>query len=340
MHNLFFNDLFFIAEVGQAHEGSLGIAHSYIDALATTKVNAVKFQTHIADAESSVFEPFRVPFSYEDSTRLDYWRRIQFTPEQWKGLKDHCDSVNLKFISSPFSLAAVSMLNELEIFAFKIASGEVRNHLLLKKISESNKPVILSSGMSTFDDLEEAINILKKSTGQLAVLQCTTAYPSFPTEWGLNVIKELKSRFNLPIGFSDHSGNIYACLAATTLGAKIFEFHVTFDKKIFGPDSTSSLTIPEIKVLTDGIQQISESISNSVNKNDVRRFTDMKNIFEKSLSVNRDVKAGEILHEDMLETKKPSGLGIPASDYKSVLGKTFKRNLVMWDFIKKSDLND
>ena len=107
--------MFIIAEIAQAHEGSLGIAHSYIDALSETGVNAVKFQTHIAEAESSVFEPFRVKFSYEDNTRIDYWKRMEFTPEQWKGLKEHCDEVGLEFMSSPFSLAAVELLESVGI---------------------------------------------------------------------------------------------------------------------------------------------------------------------------------------------------------------------------------
>lgn len=115
--------LFLIAEIAQAHEGSLGIAHSYIDALAETGVNAVKFQTHIAEAESSAFEPFRIKFSYEDATRYDYWKRMEFTPAQWDGLREHCDRAGLEFISSPFSLAAVDLLETVGVKRYKIGSG-------------------------------------------------------------------------------------------------------------------------------------------------------------------------------------------------------------------------
>src|SRR6476620_1801526 len=126
-----------IAEIAQAHEGSLGIAHSYIDALKPTGVNVVKFQTHIAAAESSAFEPFRVKFSFEDETRYDYWKRMEFTPEQWAGLKKHCEDCGLEFISSPFSNAAVDLLESLNVKRYKIGSGEVTNRLMMEKIAKT-----------------------------------------------------------------------------------------------------------------------------------------------------------------------------------------------------------
>src|SRR5665647_2102235 len=128
--------MYIIAEIAQAHDGSLGIAHSYIDALASTGVNAVKFQTHIAHAESSSFEPFRVKFSYEDETRFDYWHRMEFTKEQWAGIKLHCEEKGLEFISSPFSCAAVDLLENLQVKKYKIGSGEV---LSLIHISEPTR---------------------------------------------------------------------------------------------------------------------------------------------------------------------------------------------------------
>src|SRR6056297_1158094 len=238
-----------IAEIAQAHDGSLGIAHSYIDALADAGVDAVKFQTHIAEAESSRHEPFRTNFSYEDETRFDYWNRMEFTPEQWGGLKKHCDDKNVEFLSSPFSNAAVDLLEKVGVKRYKIGSGEVNNFLLLRKIAETGKPIILSSGMSSFSELNRTMDFLSKYENDLSVLQCTTAYPTNPEQWGLNIITELKKRYDIPVGFSDHSGDIYACLAATSLGAEILEFHAVFDKQLFGPDAKASLTIDKIKRL-------------------------------------------------------------------------------------------
>jgi N,N'-diacetyllegionaminate synthase len=125
--------IFIIAEIGQAHDGSLGILHSFIDALKNTGIDAVKFQTHIAKAESSIYEPFRVEFSYEDKTRFDYWKRMEFSLDEWKEIKKHCDDVGLEFMSSPFSNLAVDYLEEIGIKKYKIGSGEVSNFLMLEK---------------------------------------------------------------------------------------------------------------------------------------------------------------------------------------------------------------
>ena len=221
-----------IAEIGQAHDGSLGLLHSYIDAVATTGVNAIKFQTHIAAAESSIHEPFRVLFSKQDTTRFDYWKRMEFTLEEWKDIKRHCDDVGLEFMSSPFSNAAVDLLEKVGVKRYKVGSGEVNNFLLLEKIAKTNKPVIISSGMSSFEELDGTIAFLKERHVDYSILQCTTSYPTKPEQFGLNVIQELKKRYNVSIGFSDHSSSTEACIAATALGAEILEFHVVFNKKM------------------------------------------------------------------------------------------------------------
>jgi N,N'-diacetyllegionaminate synthase len=332
--------VFIIAEIAQAHDGSLGILHSYIDAVSKTGVNAIKFQIHIAHAESSIFEPFRVNFSYEDKTRYDYWKRMEFTFAQWEEIKKHCDDVSLEFLASPFSLAAVDLLEDIGVNKYKIGSGEVSNHLLLNKIAKTNKPVFLSSGMSSFVELDEAVNFFKDNSNELVLMQCTTEYPTAPETWGLNVILDLKKRYNLPVGFSDHSGDIFACLAAVALGAEVFEFHVTFHKKLFGPDSLASVEIDIVKRLTDGINQIKKSLESPIDKNDISKFVNVKNIFEKSIAINRDMKKGEVISENDLETKKPRGKGILASKYIDVIGKKVKRDLKAWDFIKKEDIYD
>lgn len=330
--------MFLIAEVGQAHEGSLGIAHSYIDALAKTGVDAIKFQTHIAEAESSSFEPFRVKFSYEDDTRFDYWRRMEFTKEQWIGLKEHCDKVGVEFISSPFSNAAVELLEEIGVRTYKIGSGEVNNFLLLDRIARTGKPIILSSGMSSFEELDTTVNFLQDRNADIQLLQCTTSYPTSPENWGLNVISELKIRYGLPVGFSDHSGDIFACLFAAASGAEILEFHAVFDKTMFGPDAPASMTITQISRLVEGIKQLEVSREYSIDKSDNSAFNELKGIFEKSLAVNRDLQEGHrILLED-LEAKKPKGKGIDARHFSSVIGRSLKRNLSQWDFLNEEDL--
>lgn len=334
------NSKYIIAEIGQAHDGSLGIVHSYIDALAETGVDAVKFQVHIADAESSPFEPFRVQFSYEDQTRYDYWKRMEFTQEQWAGLKRHCEEKGMDFIVSTFSNAAVDCMEQIGVKCYKIGSGEVNNYLMLEKIAETGKPIILSSGMSSFDEIDQAVAFLKPFKNPLTILQCTTAYPATPEEWGLNVITELKERYSMSIGYSDHSGEIYACLAATALGAEVLEFHVVFDKRMFGPDSQASLTIAEVKQLVQGVRQINRSITNTVDKTDISRYEVLRSIFGKSLAVNRDIRKGDIITKEILEAKKPGNYGIDARDYKKVVGKKTTRNLQKWEFISESDIHE
>lgn len=327
-----------IAEIGQAHNGSLQKAHDYIEAIATTGVDAIKFQTHIAAAESSIYEPFRVKFTDEYATRFDYWKAMEFTLKEWQGLKAHCDDVGLEFMSSPFSNAAVDLLEAVGVTCYKIGSGEVNNFLLLEKIAQTGKPVILSSGMSSYQELDETVAFLKSKQVRFAILQCTTAYPTQPEAYGLNVIQALKSRYNVSVGFSDHSAKIETCIAAVALGADILEFHAVFSKDDFGPDVSSSLTIEAIKVLTQSVRTIEKAQNNPVNKYDNTKFTELKSIFEKSLAINKDLRAGHIIQFDDLEAKKPANKGISASKFKAVIGKALVRDMKQWDFLTQEDI--
>ncbi len=332
------NKPYFIAEIAQAHDGSLGLLHSYIDAVAKTGVQAIKFQMHIAAAESSIHEPFRIKFSYEDDTRFDYWKRMEFTFEQWKGIKQHCDEVGLDFICSPFSNAAVDWLQQLDVKAYKVGSGEVNNFLLLDKIIQTGKPIIISSGMSSFDELDQVVHYLKSKAANFSILQCTTAYPTLPHQYGLNLIAELKDRYKVTIGFSDHSAKTATGIAAVALGAEIVEFHVVFDRTMFGPDAIASLTINETKQLVEDATAVFESLSHPIDKNNTTEFAPLKAIFEKSLAVNKNLPQGHILTFEDLESKKPKGFGIEAQDYSTVIGKKLIKDKMQWDFLNEADL--
>ena len=327
--------MYYVAEIGLAHDGSLGIAHSYIDALAKTGVNAVKFQMHLAESESSIHEKFRVNFSYEDKSRYDYWERTSFSIDQWKGIKEHCESLNLDFIVSPFSVQACKILAEIGVKIFKVGSGEVNNFLLLDKINLIAERVIVSSGLSTYSDLEDALSRFDNiDNSNISILQCTTSYPTIPKQWGLNNIIYFKKKFkNMNVGYSDHSGEIFSSLAAISMGAKLIEFHCVFDKSMFGPDSTSSLTIPQIKDLIKGGNMIYESIQTNINKDD-NLDVEMRDLFGKSLAINKNLRKGHLIKIDDLETKKPAKMGIPSSKYKEVLNRKINRDLVFGDFLK------
>ena len=327
-----------IAEIGQAHDGSLGAVHAYIDALAKTGVSAVKFQTHIAQAESSIHEPFRVKFSKQDKTRYDYWKRMEFSQEQWIEIGQHCKEKGMQFISSPFSNAAVDVLEKAGVDVYKIGSGEVNNFLLLEKVSQTGKPVIISSGMSSFEELDATVAFLNKKGVDFSILQCTTSYPTKAEQYGLNVISELKERYGVPVGFSDHSAKVSTGIAAAALGAGILEFHVVFDRAQFGPDSTSSLTIDEVTQLVSAVNDLSLAMQNPVDKKDNTAFAELKGIFEKSLAVNKDLSEGHKLTFDDLEAKKPKNHGIDAANFESVIGKALNKPLKAWDFLTENDL--
>lgn len=329
-----------IAEIGQAHDGSLGMLYAYIDAVAKTGADAIKFQTHYAEAESSAYEPFRVKFSKQDATRYDYWKRMEFTPQQWKDIGAYCKDVGLEFISSPFSNRAVDVLEEANVDSYKIGSGEVTNFLLLKKIIETKKPIIVSSGMSSYKELDETVDFLKKHQANFSILQCTTSYPTQPKDYGFNVIKELKSRYDVPVGFSDHSGQVATGIAATALGAETLEVHVVFDKQQFGPDVSSSLTLEELQELVLGVKAINSAIQHPIDKSDNSKFKELKSIFEKSLAVNKTLKKGHKITFTDLEAKKPKGYGILASQFQDVIGKTLSKNMQAYEFLTDNDIHE
>jgi len=334
------NPCLIIAEVAQAHDGSLGAAHAYIDAIADAGADAVKFQTHIAEAESTPHEPWRVKFSKQDATRYDYWKRIEFTEEQWLGLKQHADERNLIFLSSPFSIEAVDLLTRIGVRYWKIASGEVSNLPMLEHILKTRLPIILSSGMSSLDELDVAVQLIRSQEVAYSILQCTTAYPCPPEKIGLNMLGVLSERYGCPYGLSDHSGVIYPSLAAVTLGATVIEVHVTFSKQSFGPDTLASLTFSELKQLVEGIRFIEKMKTHPVDKDSMaHEMEPLHQLFTKSIVAKVALLAGTILHSDHFAFKKP-GTGIPSAQLSSVLGRRLTRDIEADHLLSLSDIED
>ena len=327
-----------IAEIGQAHDGSLGMAHSYIDALKNTGVSAIKFQIHIGEAESSIKEKFRKKFSYEDKKRIDYWKRIEFSQSEWLELKKHCEYNNMQFIASPFSIAAINLLKNNGQKIFKIASGEVSNYFLIDQIIQLKKEIIISSGLSNFKELDGSLKRIKRKKNKLSILQCTSSYPTKLDNIGLNVMQEMSERYKVPTGLSDHSGNPNILLAAAAIGAELLEFHVTFSKKSFGPDNSSSIEINKVQKLIEGIKDIKDCINNPIDKNNFKTNSKIKKIFSKSMAINKDIKKNQIIKLNDLETKKPGGQGIDAKYYLKIIGKKANKDMKKNSFLKKSDL--
>lgn len=319
---------YIIAEIGNTHEGSLGLAKQFINTAAKCGVDAVKMQTHIFDAESLPSAPN--PPYFKDETRKEYFDRTSFTVKEWKELKRYCEEdLKIDFFSSPFSLEAVELLEEVGVQIYKIASGEVNNLPLLEKIAQTGKKVLLSSGMSSWLELDEAVKTLQENgCEELVVLQCTSKYPCPPENSGLNILTEFKKRYqNLEIGYSDHTMGISIPLAAVMQGATVIEKHFTLSKNMYGSDAKNSTEPEEFKALVDGIRNIEKALLFKIDKDkEADSLQEMKIIFEKSIVAKVPINKNAVICREMLAFKKP-GDGIPARKYKNLLGKKMNKSV-------------
>jgi N-acetylneuraminate synthase len=314
-----------IGEVALSHDGSLGLAHAFIDALAASGADAVKFQTHIAAAESTAAEPFRVTFSRQDASRYDYWKRMEFSEEQWRGLAAHCAERDVLFISSPFSLAAVDLLQRVGQPLWKIASGEVPNAPLLDRVLDTGSPVLLSTGMSPLAETDAAVARVTARGSKVGVLQCTTAYPCPAERVGLNLIHVYRERYRCWVGLSDHSGTIYPGLAGVAIGMDVLELHVALSREMFGPDVSASVTTAELRQLVEGVRFIERMRANPIDKDaSARETVPLRRLFTRSVVARRALARGTVLAPDDLALKKP-GTGLPPDRLPDLVGKRLAR---------------
>jgi N-acetylneuraminate synthase len=327
-----------IAEIGQMHDGSYGILRTMVEQAAQIGVDAVKFQMHFAEAESSHSEEFRINFSYVDKSRFDYWKRMELSYDQWKDLKCLCDQLKVEFLVTPFSLFAVDLLETLNVQRYKIGSGDTSNYLLLEKICKTNKEIIISTGMSDLDELDSLNDFLQKRKASYALMHCTTEYPTSPQNIGLDWIQKLKIRYGCPVGFSDHSGSIYAGLGAVVLGAEILESHITYDKRMFGPDAKASLTIDQFKELIEGTRYLEFARENPALKKIDEKKLFTKNVFSRSISINKNMLKGEVISFNDLESKKPGGKGISPLNFEGILNKRLTRDVCAGEFLTEKDI--
>ena len=324
-----------IAEVGSVHDGSFGNAQKLIDVATECSVDAVKFQTHIASAETLHNAP--MPPYFKGEPRYEYFERIAFSLEQWQELKARCEEREVEFLSSPFSIEAVELLERVGVTHYKIPSGEVTNLPYLEVIAQTGKPILLSSGMSSWAELDEAVNTILRHHDRLTVLQCTSEYPCLHEEVGLNVMLEMKERYGLPVGLSDHTLTIYASLAAVTLGASVIERHLTFSRLMYGSDAKHSLEPAEFADLVRGVRAIETMLASKVDKDDIARFATMKATFEKSIVSAVDIPAGTVITAEMLGLKKP-GAGIPPRQWPMVIGRRARVDIPANVLLREEDL--
>lgn len=326
-----------VAEIGQAHEGSLNMAHAMIDACADAKVDVIKFQAHFANAESTFDEPFRIKFSHKDKNRFDYWKRMEFSFEEWKGLYKHAKKKKLYFMVSVFSEKAFDMINKLDVCAWKVSSGEINNTALIDKMVKTKKTIIVSTGMSNNAEINKTVAYLKNKKSNFVILQCSTMYPTPLKYVGLNIVEEIKNRHKCLVGLSDHSGSIYPLIFGLSNKYNILEFHVTFHKKMFGPDTSSSISFEKVKLLTKFRENFEILSKNKIDKDKIfNKFKLTKKMFGKSLCLIKSRKKNYIIKSNDLTIKKP-GSGIPFNKKNLIVGKKLKRDVSSDRLLKLRD---
>ncbi len=328
-----------IAEVGMSHNGSITLAHSYIDAASKAGANAIKFQTHYADEESSKYDKFRKKNKFiKYKSRFEYWKNTEFSLDQWKDLKKHADKKKIIFFSSPFSFKAVDVLRSVGNKIWKIASGEVTNLPLIDKIASLKQRIIISTGMSNYKEIDDAIKIIKKYHNNYALAQCTSLYPCPPEKLGINLIQTLKKKYRCSVGFSDHSGNSLTPIIARSMGADFVEMHIVFDKDFIGFDTSSSITFKELSKISESFKYLEKILTNDVNKQKIpQEIKKNKYLFEKSIFSKNVIPKNYKITLDDLAFKKPSE-GIKSKNYKKILGKKTNKKINAGKIIKMKDL--
>lgn len=322
-----------IAEIGNNHDGSVQQAERLIDAAADAGVDAVKFQTHIAEAEMHPSTPTPPHF---DEPRWEFTKRMELSADDHRRLRRYAEERGLIFFSSPFSVEAVELLEEIGNPLYKIASGEVTNPPLLEAVAATGKPALLSTGMSGLDDVERAIEILRDGGGDLLVMQCTSSYPAPPEKVNLRAMAAMGERFGLPFGLSDHTSDIHTAIAAVALGANAIEKHFTLSRRLYGPDHHASLVPEELARLVDGVRQVEAALGSGEKARD-SSLDPARATFEKSVVTRVAIPAGAEIVREMLTTKRP-GTGIPAIRLPEVVGRRAGRHIEQNALVEPADL--
>ncbi len=321
---------YIIAELSCNHNQDKSIAFQLIDQAHKAGANAIKLQTYTADtmtikSDKSYFTDCLKDTIWEGKTLHDLYS-VAYTPWEWhKELKKYANNLGMDLFSSPFDSSAVDFLEELDMPAYKIASFEIVDHVLIKKIAQTRKPVIISSGMASKVELEEAINLLRENgCSQICMLKCTSAYPAKPDDANLVTIKNMMESYDVIGGLSDHTLGIEVPIAAVCLGARIIEKHFTLSRESGSPDDEFSLTPDEFKQMVDSIRIVEKTLG-KVTYGGVKKESSSKK-FRKSLFVVKDIKKGELFTTKNLRPIRP-GYGLHTKHYEEVLGKECKMNV-------------
>lgn len=320
--------VFIIAEAGVNHNGSIELAKRLIDEAADAGADAIKFQTFKAEnlvTKDAKKAEYQTKTTGQDESQFDMIKKLELDYDVHKELIEYCKAKNIMFMSSPFDLESIDLLNDLGLEIFKIPSGEITNVPYLRKIGQLKKKVILSTGMSSLAEIEFALNILKEAgTSDITVLHCNTEYPTPMEDVNLKAMNTIQQAFQVKVGYSDHTLGIEVPIAAVALGATVIEKHFTLDKNMEGPDHKASLEPDELKAMVRAIRNIEKAMGDGIKKPSPSEEKN-KEIVRKSIVAKTTIKKGDVFTEDNLDIKRP-GNGISPIFWDLLIGKVAKRD--------------
>lgn len=329
-------NVFIIAEAGVNHNGSIDLAKKMIDAAKEAGADAVKFQTFKAEDGVSRFAPkanYQKETTNAQESQLEMVKKLELSYEQFEELEVYCKEKGILFLSTPFDLASIDFLARLDLPLWKVPSGEITNVPYLIRIAKTGKPVIMSTGMCTIEEISFAVNLLKENgAGEISLLHCNTEYPTSYEDVNLRAMDALKKYFMCPVGYSDHTLGIEVPVAAVTLGATIIEKHFTLDKRMEGPDHRASLEPAELEKMVSAIRNVEKAMG-SGGKRPSESELKNRQIARKSIVAKKNIQAGEAFSEENITTKRP-GTGISAIRWFDVIGQAAKKDFTEDELIE------
>ena len=326
-----------IAEAGVNHNGNIEIAKKLIDVAAESGADYVKFQTASLDgivSKSAKMSQYQIENIGVETSQKEMLRKLLLPYEAFEELYEYCKTRNIAFLSTPFDIESIDFLDDLGVPFWKIPSGEITNYPYLKHIGQTGKPVIMSCGMSTLEEVESAIRVLKENgTTNISIMHCNTDYPTKMSDVNLRAINWLEEKLGVPVGYSDHTLGIEVPIAAVAMGAGVIEKHFTLDRNMEGPDHVCSLEPAELKQMIKSMRNIEQALGEREKK-----VTDSEKqnieVARKSIVCAKRIKCGETISEDMLTTKRP-GNGINPMLWEQVIGKSSNRDYEEDDVLDK-----
>ncbi|HAF28030.1 MAG TPA: N-acetylneuraminate synthase [Bacteroidales bacterium] len=324
------NKVTIIAEAGVNHNGYLENAYKLIDIAKNAGADYVKFQISKPGGSITKYAPkakYQIITTGNEESQYEMGNKLRFTFDEHIMLMDYCKKVGIKYLSSPFDISAVNFLVQQNIPFWKIASGEITNYPFLVAMAKYNKEIVMSTGMSSLEDIENAIDVLTQhgtERNKITLLQCNTEYPTPMWDVNLKVMQTLKDTFKLPIGYSDHTLGIEVPIAAVALGATIIEKHFTLDRNMTGPDHLASLEPDELFQMVKSIRNIELAIGDGVKRVSLSEINN-RDVARKSIVASGHIKKNEIFSDKNLTTKRPAS-GISPMEWESIIGKKAKRD--------------